>query len=395
MKDNYDPWYIRMRDGRVIKAKSTASVRHHAEAGRVTADCTVRRERNEEWRPIAWVSEFADLFATSDESASYIQSMREKRASKPDLPLQEDEAMTLESVGVRGLVDELFAAFDATINRKKLLFGGMVLGLVMAVHEVLQRLVGGALSNQVALGHLISAGGALLVLCYGITVLARQQREEMSRMRPIRIAEAQTGAVNSWLQTFLALCVVGGVLYAGYYMIDHLVAWLGNNQFMPLIGLIVLIVGVHLFGIIMLVPLLAPIGPVEDYSAIESIRLWVKLCREKIGRVLVFESFAGSLAFVAAAPLLIPYTLARNLLSGSSGGMSIGIPGLPAGFMKELSQLGLPAEAAPQGPTMIEWLGQVGSQMVLGFALGPVLVFLVVANVILYLNLRYEFSTKR
>ena len=44
MKDHYDPWYVRLPDGRTIKAKSTASVRHHVEAGHVPLNSMLRRD---------------------------------------------------------------------------------------------------------------------------------------------------------------------------------------------------------------------------------------------------------------------------------------------------------------------------------------------------------------
>jgi len=64
MKEHYDPWYVRLPDGRTIKAKSTTSVRHHIEAGHVPLNSMVRRDSSEEWVSLIWVAEFADFGAS-------------------------------------------------------------------------------------------------------------------------------------------------------------------------------------------------------------------------------------------------------------------------------------------------------------------------------------------
>jgi hypothetical protein len=49
MRDPFDVWFIRLPDGRVVRAKSTAAVRHHVETGRVPTDIWVRRRGEDDW----------------------------------------------------------------------------------------------------------------------------------------------------------------------------------------------------------------------------------------------------------------------------------------------------------------------------------------------------------
>ena len=61
MKEHHDPWYVRLPDGKIIKAKSTSSVRHHVEAGNIPLNSMARRDTEEEWVSLVWISEFADF----------------------------------------------------------------------------------------------------------------------------------------------------------------------------------------------------------------------------------------------------------------------------------------------------------------------------------------------
>src|SRR5271157_369106 len=61
MKAHYDPWYLRLPDGHVVKAKSTTSVRHHVEAGNIPLNSMARRDAKQEWKTLTWIAEFTDL----------------------------------------------------------------------------------------------------------------------------------------------------------------------------------------------------------------------------------------------------------------------------------------------------------------------------------------------
>ena len=83
MKEHYDPWFIRLPDGRTIKAKSTASVRHHVEAGHIPLNSMVRRDPDEQWVALVWVAEFADLASPWARAMAPPPAGRRHQAGRP------------------------------------------------------------------------------------------------------------------------------------------------------------------------------------------------------------------------------------------------------------------------------------------------------------------------
>src|SRR5262245_4116609 len=140
MKDHYDPWYVRLPDGRTIKAKSTASVRHHVEAGHIPLNSLVRRDSNEEWAALVWVAEFADLAKGARSPLPTLAAAGTVAAPRSGVAARLDP-LRLQTVGVRGLIDELIAALDSTLTRSKMLpaFAAAVLLYVglLYVHLIL------------------------------------------------------------------------------------------------------------------------------------------------------------------------------------------------------------------------------------------------------------------
>ena len=61
MGEASEPWYVRFPNGRVIRARSTKSLRHHLKSGRIPADARVRRSPSEEWVALEWTAEFVDI----------------------------------------------------------------------------------------------------------------------------------------------------------------------------------------------------------------------------------------------------------------------------------------------------------------------------------------------
>jgi hypothetical protein len=98
---------------------------------------------------------------------------------------------------------------------------------------------------------------------------------------------------------------------------------------------------------------------VEECSAPQALRQWWALLRQHPGRVVVYEGLALALAAVLALPLL---------LAVAAAGAAVGATG--------------PAAAAT--------LAVLG-----GLALTPALAVLAVANVHIYVNLRYELPAAR
>src|SRR5919201_834399 len=104
MKEHYDPWYVRLPDGRTIKAKSTTSVRHHIEAGHIPLNSMVRRDSTEEWVSLVWVAEFADLGARGGGAGNPpTPSPAGSSTSRSGVAARLDP-MRLQTVGIRGLI---------------------------------------------------------------------------------------------------------------------------------------------------------------------------------------------------------------------------------------------------------------------------------------------------
>src|SRR5947207_2748939 len=61
MKPGLDAWYIRIPDGRVLRAATTKAVRVHVGSGLIPPDSRVRRHPDDEWAALEWTQEFADL----------------------------------------------------------------------------------------------------------------------------------------------------------------------------------------------------------------------------------------------------------------------------------------------------------------------------------------------
>src|SRR5262249_24266004 len=130
MSQASDVWYVRLPDGRVIRAKSTDSVRHHLGTGRIPRDSWVRRTQEEQWASLERVPEFADLArprgtrgrpeggpATPEPSSAPPWAPGPSLAAPPAAP--GDDRMQLQTVGAGGRVKELVPARDSPLNRAK------------------------------------------------------------------------------------------------------------------------------------------------------------------------------------------------------------------------------------------------------------------------------------
>jgi hypothetical protein len=107
--------------------------------------------------------------------------------------------------------------------------------------------------------------------------------------------------------------------------------------------------------------LLAPIVVVEECSAGRALAQWFALLGRHLGRVLVYEALAAALGVVVCLPLLFPVALAASACS-------------PAELLNPVVSVTLAA--------------------LFGLALAPLLAYLTVANLFIYLNLRYEHTPR-
>jgi hypothetical protein len=360
MADSADVWYVRLPDGHVLRAASTAAVRQHLESGRIPLDSRVRRSAENAWVQVERVPEFADLVAVRARA-----SPRPQPAARPanhDAPRSagQGNSLHLQTVGVRGHVDELLAALDATLVRRRLL-GAAAVGLLGAGVVSLTRRFGfgeevwGPLP-WVAAGFVVLALGALYAV-----VITQMVFVELSQLRPATRAEITARLGRNWLWLILADLLVGGL----FFLPIGGLAWLGGQ--LPqdaggdaLLGIVVslrLVLEVLLWPVFGLALLLAPIVVIEERSALRALGQWWALLRRNLSRVFVYEALAAALGVVTSLPLVCPVALAAWFCS--------------------------PTE--PANPVVEATLA-----ILFGLALTPLVAYLAVANVYIFLNLRYE-----
>src|SRR5262249_42128236 len=171
MRDPSDAWLVRLPDGRVVRAKSTGSVRHHIETGRIPVDSWVRHSPEEDWTTLEWTAEFSDLAGRyrkrtagteeADPDPATLNREKTPRVNGNDLP----------TVGVRGLVEELLTALDSTLNGGKLLLAGTFSVLGAGVFLVFQQISEIWLDSWIPL---LAAGVILMLIAAVNTAILTQ-----------------------------------------------------------------------------------------------------------------------------------------------------------------------------------------------------------------------------
>ena len=378
MKDHYDPWYVRLPDGRTIKAKSTASVRHHVEAGHVPLNSMLRRDPEEEWVALVWVAEFADLASPSAramapptaEPPPQVGTTRSGVSARLD-------PMRLQTVGVRGLIDELISALDSTIARTKMVpaFIAAVLVFVGAFAARVAHHRWFAGDEAAWLPDVAGAAVAIVVLSVLNALLARLTHTEVSTMRPARLRDALAGLPRYAGPVVLANAVVAGAALGVLFLMRHVPTWahgglagLGTDTLAykllyaaVLVG--ELVVSVLAWLVVGLCWLLTPAIVVEESSWLAGVREWRQLVRDHFGRVLIYEGLAVLLGIAVALPVTLAVSLAL-------GGLPWLAPAWPAG-----------SGSGPAG---------AATAVLEALTAAPLLALMGVANVFIYLNLRYE-----
>lgn len=379
MKDHYDPWYVRLPDGRTIKAKSTASVRHHVEAGHVPLNSMLRRDPDEEWVALVWVAEFADLASPSARAMAPPTAETPPQAgpSRSGVSARLDP-MRLQTVGVRGLIDELISALDSTIARTKMVpavvAALLVFGGLFTIHWFFRKVLDHA--GPVWLPGTIGAVWMILVLSVLNALLARLTHTEVSTMRPARLREGLAGLSRSVGSVVIANALVAGGALVFLFLLSHVpdlarngltrMGFGGGTLYSALLApilILVAVLAVLCWLVVGLCWLLTPAIVVEDSSWLAGIREWRQLIRDHFGRVLVYEGLAVLLGIAVALPVTVAVSLA--------------LPGPPST---------VPFWPGPTGA------GAEGATVAVMHALtaAPLLALMGVANVFIYLNLRYE-----
>jgi len=378
MSEASDTWFVRYPDGRVARAANTTVVRQQVTIGKIPPNSSVRRSPDDEWTALAWTREFADLL---EETQSARREAKPEPESEDALDLEGDDRPAaaeagglsarldrsrLPSIGVRGMAHELLAALDSTLVRKKLTaaaLAGLGSGLVLASWTQLPE---APFEQAAQWARTIVAVVLLLIIVTAATgMLTRMTYYELSRMRPARWREGATGLIGTTIRIAaaqlltagLAILVIVYLRLAPRYLLEFYPGGVGQTitAVLAAVGMIVEVVLWPIVGFALLLP---PILVVEDCSVGKALRLWFRLLREDIGRVFLYEALALGLGLAATLLLALPW-LALFLYE-------------PV----EFSQL-LPAIA------FTRWV-------LAGLALAPLMAYLMVANVFIYINIRYE-----
>jgi hypothetical protein len=348
-----DEWFVRLPDGSVVVARSSAAVRHHLESGRLPRDVQLRRSPRDPWGSLERFDAFADLAPPRSRAAA--------RSSDGNTPGGSNANLNLEAVGVRGYLDRLGAALDGTLQPARLWAAAMLGGGggVAVATAQLAALLAFPWSLAVAL----TAGvAAWLLQGWAVVVLTRLTSFELAQLRPADWRRVTAGLGGRLAHYLLAQALLG-LLCGGALLALRLPATLvvpDNLSWLPPVlagvGTVVRLVLEVLFWLLLgLGPLLAPVVVVEECSAWQALRQWLGLLRRHAPRVLMYEA----MALVTAAVLAVPLALAVAV-----AGWSVAVG------------------ADPVGTAALTVLG--------GLALTPALAFLATAHVYIYVNLRYE-----
>jgi hypothetical protein len=373
MRDPSDVWYVRLPDGRIVRAKSTNSVRHHIENGRIPVDCWVRRSGEDDWTTLDWTVEFSDLVAEKRKRPTATEEPRPREVeiavpAKSNGSSVRGNGNELRTVGVRGLAEELLAALDSTLNRKKLWIALCACFLGGGVAMVLHALPLGRDVQAAWLGWVGAGLGFLVIVGLSAALITRMTFVELSRLRPARWGEVVVGLEHHALQVMAVyLLSVGSVLLAtaglrelpAWILENDLEGFLASEAFAGCATIAALVLEVLLWPVLGLAMLLPPIVIIEECGVLGAIRQWWALIRRHLSRVFLYEALATALGALMSLPFLFPILLA-GLFSN-------------------------------HGPAQAEFAW--GTLAILSAcAATPLVAYMLVANVFIYLNLRYELS---
>jgi hypothetical protein len=362
MASNQDLWFIRLPDGRVLRARSTEAMRRFLSSGQIPWDSRVRRSPDDPWQTLDGTREFADLVPR--EAAPKIE------LNIPATGATKSHATgDLHTLGLRGLVDELFNAFDSSLQRAKLITSactGLGIGITLLAATALMPLLGPGWHWAGFIG----AGLALLVLFSVCTsILTQLTALELSRYRPAQFSEIRGTVALHALRLTCALGLVGGLIVGLIVLLRSMPGWItpadeaseqASEILLTVVTAVRLILEVLCWPVLGIATLLmGPILIVEEYSVIQALRDWLRMVRQHLGRIYLYQAIAFAFALVMTMPLLMPILLAFSSV-----------------------------ESGPRWLTLTE---SVPFFLLLGVALTPMLNYLLVAHVFIYLNLRYEF----
>jgi hypothetical protein len=378
MNEANDVWYVRLPDGRVLRAASTLVLRQHLGTGRIPSDSRVRRSFDDEWIGLDWTEEFADLVQRKNGNAG--APAAGAVAAAPDSGIvpgpagvaRRFESGYLHTVGLQGMAEELVAALDNTLARPKLLVacaGGVLGGAIVATTGAFSGLLG---SMWPWLPHCVAAAGLLLVGVACTVLLTQMTYTELSRLRPAYWAEARAGLLKFSIRLLLAFLIAGGGAVLAIVLLRRMPQLIFSadkpdaGSYRPLaidvLKVLALLIEVVLWPVVGFTLLLGPVIVVEESSALTALGQWWWLVRRHLGRLFLYQS-AAALGGIAMLAFAYPLVLAGIGRLGDWSGFDTA-----TGF---------------------------ALCMLTGLATAPLLAYIAVAHVFIYLNLRYEYDHAR
>jgi hypothetical protein len=372
-----DFWFIRLPDGRILRAASTTVVRQELGSGRIPVGSTVRRSPDEEWVAIEWTREFSDVAAERRATeAHHHEAAARPSGSHPAAPRTTTIASRLDSdrlrqVGVRDLLQELQAALDSTLVAPKVLIAavtGLALGILATVVQV-----GGIDLGRPWLNVAVVLAVFVLLFSIAAGLLTQLTYVEVSRLRLARWREGLSGldGLAVRLVIGLAIIVAGGwglialLRWLPIWLLpppDAAEAWL--RQAIP--GAILaaaMAFEVCVWAVLCTAAMLAPLLVVERCSVAGAIVQWVGMLWRHLGRVFLFEALAIGIAIVLTLPFAALWAP---------------LVGMYAYLPEELK---------------LAWVCALN--LLAGVAAGLFLAYVIVANLFIYLHLRYTLDPRR
>jgi hypothetical protein len=354
MANGADPWYVRLPDGRTLRASNTDALRRSLGNGRIPWDSQVRRSPQSAWLALHDVPELAELRGDAPR----------REAHGPRSPGE------LRVIGVRGLVDELISAVDSTLHRSKLTTAaaaGLCAGLALLGAEMSPLVLTDPWRRW---SGLTTAVLCIVVLGCCTSLITQMTYIELARLRPARSGEVSANLFRYTRRLVLAQVIIGALFVVPVVLLRWLpTSWVvtaaplepgpwreGVHSFFVAMQLLVEVLGWPIFLTSLL--LLGPLVVVEDYSMGRALGEWLGLLRRHLGRIYLYEALAFVFGVVISVPLLVPLALVALHIM------------------------------AIRGPTLVE---EATLSVLLGLALTPLCAYMLVANVFIYLNLRYEF----
>jgi hypothetical protein len=379
MSQSPDTWYVRLPDGRVLRAASTHVVRQHLGSGRIPLESRVRRSAEEEWLGLDWTEEFSDLVR---KQADTVAPAPQREGGATPVARQEPnlaarlEATRPGTVGLRALADELIAALDSTLARSKLLVAGTAGVLSATVLAIAGNMfsVRGALDKPWLYGAWAVIGLLILIIwVIGNVLLTQMTYVELSQLRPARWKEARAGVIGFTFRLLFAYVVAAGLPIVAILTLRWLPQAVPDmnlpERFLPyremiaeMVGIFAMLVEIVLWPVLGVTLLLGPVVVIEECSMLAALGQWWWLLRQYLGRLFLYESTAvlGGIATLAFA---FPLALAAWGRLHHWGNLET-----PTGF---------------------------GLCLLAGLAAAPLIAYLAVAHVFIYLSLRYGFDHRR